>query len=520
MKGAPERILDHCSTYFSQDKFFHLGPVEKKHFERAVLKLGYMGERVLGFADFELPTDKYPIGYKFNDTEINFPLTGLRFVGLMSMIDPPRPTVPDAVAKCQSAGIRVIMVTGDHPITAVAIAKKVGIISSQSETIYDIAMRRNISATKLSYEEKAKCTAAVITGSELREMFQDELDKILMSYPEIVFARTSPQQKLKIVESLQRLGAIVAVTGDGVNDSPALKKADIGVAMGIAGSEVSKEAADMIILDDNFASIVTGIEEGRLIFDNLKKSIAYVLTSNVPEIVPFVLFVIIGIPQAISVMAIIVIDVGTDLWPAISLAYEAPEADIMSRMPRDPTVDKLVNNRLICLTYLQIGVMQSCAGLLTYFIMMAEHGFFYDRLIGIRDEWDAEQINDLVDSYGQEWTYEERKLLSRKGFSAFFLAIVVTQVADSLITKTRRLSLFQQGMTNWVLNFGLIFEILLSIFIVYCPGLNRALQFEPIPWYTILPAFPFAFLIVAYDEIRKYFIRMYPNGWIAKETYY
>merc|ERR1719295_1100858 len=231
-----------------------------------------------------LPEDKYPAGYPYDADEENFPLEGLRFVGLMSMIDPPRAAVPDAVLKCRSAGIKVIMVTGDHPITAKAIARSVGIISEGQETVEDIAARKGIPLSEVNPRE---ARAAVVHGGEIKDMDDKHMDEILLYHNEIVFARTSPQQKLIIVEGCQRMGAIVAVTGDGVNDSPALKKADIGVAMGIAGSDVSKQAADMILLDDNFASIVTGVEEGRLIFDNLKKSIAYTLTSNIPEISPF-----------------------------------------------------------------------------------------------------------------------------------------------------------------------------------------------------------------------------------------
>lgn len=176
-------------------------------------------------------------------------------------------------------------------------------------------------------------------------MNAEDLDAVIYYHNEIVFARTSPQQKLIIVEACQRRGEIVAVTGDGVNDSPALKRADIGVAMGISGSDVSKQAADMILLDDNFASIVVGIEEGRLIFDNLKKSIAYTLTSNLPEIMPFLCFVIFDIPLALGTIAILCIDILTDMMPAISLAYEKAESDIMSRIPRDPFEDRLVNKK-------------------------------------------------------------------------------------------------------------------------------------------------------------------------------
>jgi sodium/potassium-transporting ATPase subunit alpha len=223
------------------------------------------------------------------------------------------------------------MVTGDHPITAKAIAKGVGIISEGNETREDIAARLNIPVEEVADGE---AHAAVIHGSKLKDMNADDVREILKNHSEIVFARTSPQQKLIIVEGCQKLGSIVAVTGDGVNDSPALKKADIGVAMGIAGSDVSKQAADMILLDDNFASIVTGVEEGRLIFDNLKKSIAYTLTSNIPEISPFLMFILLSIPLPLGTVTILCIDLGTDLVPAISLAYEKAETDIMKRQER------------------------------------------------------------------------------------------------------------------------------------------------------------------------------------------
>ena len=292
------------------------------------------------------------------------------------------------------------MVTGDHPITAKAIAKAVGIISEGQETVEDIAQRLNIPVEQVN---PADAKACVVHGNDLKSMSPSEIDTLLRDHPEIVFARTSPQQKLIIVEGCQRQGAIVAVTGDGVNDSPALKKADIGVAMGIAGSDVSKQAADMILLDDNFASIVTGVEEGRLIFDNLKKSIAYTLTSNIPEITPFLMYLITDIPLPLGTITILCIDLGTDMVPAISLAYEKAENDIMKRRPRDPKHDRLVNERLISMAYGQIGMIQASAGFFVYLVIMAENGFWPSRLLGLRKSWESKTVNDLEDSYGQEW---------------------------------------------------------------------------------------------------------------------
>merc|ERR1712218_599211 len=517
MKGAPERILERCSTIVIDGTERPLTQDWKNAFETAYMQLGGLGERVLGFCDFMLPADKYPKGYPYDPDEENFPLSGLRFVGLMSMIDPPRAAVPDAVLKCRSAGIKVIMVTGDHPITAKAIARSVGIISDGQETVEDIAARKNIPVEEVNPRE---ARAAVIHGGEIKDLSEKALDEVLMYPSEIVFARPSPQQKLIIVEGCQRMGAIVAVTGDGVNDSPALKKADIGVAMGIAGSDVSKQAADMILLDDNFASIVTGVEEGRLIFDNLKKSIAYPLTSNIPEISPFLLFILADIPLPLGTVTILCIDLGTDMVPAISMAYEEAESDIMKRMPRNPFTDKLVNERLISVAYGMIGMIQASAGFFVYLVILAENGFWPSKLLGLREAWDSKAINDLQDSYGQEWTYRDRKILEYTCHTAFFVSIVVVQWADLIICKTRKLSVFQQGMKNMVMNFGLIFETVLAAFLCYCPGMDKGLKMSPLAINWWFPAIPFSLLIFVFDEIRKYLLRQNPGGWIEKETYY
>ncbi|PVD27594.1 hypothetical protein C0Q70_12758 [Pomacea canaliculata] len=518
MKGAPERILDCCSTVLINGEEQPVDDHFREVFSAAYLELGGLGERVLGFCDLYLPTEQFPPGFNFDPEGPNFPITGLRFVGLLSMIDPPRAAVPDAVSRCRSAGIKVIMVTGDHPITAKAIAKSVGIISEDSKTVEDIAAERGIPMEEV---DRRNARAAVIHGGDLRNMSPAQIDDVLRNHSEIVFARTSPQQKLLIVEGCQRLGQIVAVTGDGVNDSLLSRKLTlVRIAMGIAGSDVSKQAADMVLLDDNFASIVTGVEEGRIIFDNLKKTIAYTLTSNMPELIPFLMYIVLNIPLPLGTIPMLCIDLGTDMLPAISLAYETAESDIMKRSPRDPVNDKLVNERLVSRSYGQVGVVEAVGAFFTYFVVMGENGFWWDRLIGLRTEWESPAINNLVDSYGQEWTYVQRKRLEYTVYSAFFVSIVITQWADLIICKTRRLSLLQKGMKNHYLTFSLFFETGLAALLCYCPGMDKGLRMYPIRFFWWLPALPFSLGILLMDECRRYFLRRSPGGFVERQLYF
>mmetsp|Transcript_12653 Transcript_12653/g.39933 ORF Transcript_12653/g.39933 Transcript_12653/m.39933 type:complete len:1028 (-) Transcript_12653:686-3769(-) len=359
MKGAPERVILKCKYYLDNGVQKPIDDAWMATYNTAYEGLGSLGERVLGFAFKDMP-ESSDFVYKAKPSP-NFETDGLTFAGLFSLIDPPREGVPEAVAKCKRARIKVFMVTGDHAITAQAIAKSIGIID----------------------EEKWNAgKATVVNGDTIRD-WMDITDKeeqmakwdAALSHEQIVWARVSPAHKLLIVENAQRRGEIVAVTGDGVNDAPALKKGDIGVAMGIAGKDVSKEAADMILMDDNFASIVNGVEEGRLIFDNLKKSIAYTLTSNIPEIGPFLCFIVVQLPLPLSTVLILCVDLGTDMVPAISLAYEKKESDIMDRPPRNAATDRLVNRRLISFAYGQIGVMQALAGFYTYMVVLNDFGY-------------------------------------------------------------------------------------------------------------------------------------------------
>merc|ERR1712190_5206 len=351
---------------------------------------------------------------------------GLVFVGLYAMIDPPRPGVPDAVLKCQSAGIKVVMVTGDHPVTAKAIAGKVNIIAPGAETcVYDPNNKEEVMDEKYD--------AVVVAGHQLQaelNKFEEDRQSVetfwnrVLNKNNCVFARTSPQQKLLIVTAVQARGGIVAVTGDGVNDSPALKKADIGVAMGITGTDVAKEAADMILLDDNFASIVNGVEEGRIIFDNLKKSIAYTLSSNIPEIAPFLLFQTAAIPLPLSTVMILLVDLGTDLAPAISMAYEGREADIMQRKPRDPAINKLVTFRLISFAYLQIGMLQAIAGFYAYYTVLHGFGFRPGHLFGLDQHRifnDQRVVDKLRDGYYLWCMDPDRKVVIGKNAECIYL---------------------------------------------------------------------------------------------------
>eukprot|EP01125_Pyxidicula_operculata_P001158 TRINITY_DN1110_c0_g1_i1.p1 TRINITY_DN1110_c0_g1~~TRINITY_DN1110_c0_g1_i1.p1 ORF type:complete len:991 (-),score=157.05 TRINITY_DN1110_c0_g1_i1:104-3076(-) len=578
VKGAPDRVVKFCSKVITEEGDVELDKKWNKRIDNMCVELGSLGERVLGFCKLDLPKKKYPIGFKFDTDNVNFPVKGLTFVGLISLMDPPRDGVAEAVTKCQSAHIKVIMVTGDHPVTAKSIAKQVGII--REDDVDEIINEDHKPITK-SKENNTK--AVVISGGALKNMDEQQLQDVIRDYDEIVFARTSPQQKLIIVEACQKNGHIVAVTGDGVNDSPALKKANIGIAMGKAGSEVAKEAATMLLLDDNFASIIKGIEEGRILFDNLKKSIAYTLSSNIPELLPFLLYVLIDIPLPLSTVLILCIDLGTDMWPAISLAYENAESDIMRRKPRNLKTDNLVTSKLIAFSYLCIGVIQALASLYVYIVFMSYgnnnwNGFPPESLPGIGSSFinlpleelsicrvniipgqqsvigcarTVDELNNITNPIlfsGGNWTggitngnfvdycynAEHRSLhescgmsdvmtreeLLRTAQSAYFICIVMTQWFDVVICKTRRNSIFQQGMKNFWLNSGILFETALTCLLIYTPFLNPVLGTAPVSWMGWILPLPFCILIIVYDEVRRYFIRKYPHGWVHRHTYY
>lgn len=367
MTGAPEILIKNCTKWASDSGFHDIDDDFKDDFEQAYMHFGKDGRRVIGFCsiDFQAPSD-----IKFDSEEKNFPTDNLCFLGMAAIMDPPRPEVKGAIETCKSAGIKVFMVTGDHPVTAAAIARQIGLIAP-FEAVRQVSKEQveiHIENPTLEFKEED----CVICGDQLSSLTVAQWDSIAVR-SSMVFARTSPDQKLLIVEELQKRGEIVAVTGDGVNDAPALKRADIGIAMGKHGSEVAKQAADIVLMDDNFASIVKAIEYGRLLFANLRKTIAYTMTHMPPEIFQTIMNLIFGFPIGLTSLQVLSIDLGSELPPAISLAYETAESNLMQEPPRKRTA-KMVNWRLLVYCYVLMGSLFSATAWASYASVYVYHG--------------------------------------------------------------------------------------------------------------------------------------------------
>uniref|UniRef100_G3TZL1 Sodium/potassium-transporting ATPase subunit alpha n=1 Tax=Loxodonta africana TaxID=9785 RepID=G3TZL1_LOXAF len=499
MKEASERICDRCPEQLLDES-------KAQAFHTVYLELRGLGEHLPGFCHLYLPAHEFPETYSFDIDTMNFPTSNLCFVGILWS------TVPDAVTKCQSARIKVTMVTDDHLITAKAVVRSVGIISMNSKTVEDIAKCLNMAVEQV---KKWDAKAAVVTGTELKDMSPEELDELLANPSEIVFAQTSPQQKLIIVKCCQRLGAVVAVTGDGVNDSPALKKADIGIAMGTAGSDAAKDAGDMVLLDGNFASKVARVEEGHLIFDNLKKSISHMLSKNVALLCSYLIYIIGGLPLPIGTIATCFTDLGTDIIPSVALGYEKAESDIMNRK------DRLVNKPLTLYSYLHIGMIRAS---LTCHTRVHPNRpqlcFFFWAEVGMTVEWEKDHVNDLEDSYGQEWMRYQRLYLEWTGYTAFFVAIVA-QYSKLIIRKTQRSSIFQfEGLSNKVIWVEIASQIIIAFILSYGFGSVTALNFTALQARYWFVAVPYAIMIWVYDEVRKLFIGLSLGQWGRHQNSY
>lgn len=388
----------------------------------------------------------------------------LTFLGLVAMMDPPRQEVPEAIARCRQAGVRTIMITGDHPLTALAIARQIGLAPKESRA-----------------EPVGFCP--VIEGHQVERMSDEALRRLLTpahpGEPEPVFARMAPRHKMRVVSVLKDMGEVVAVTGDGVNDAPAIRKADIGIAMGIAGTDVAKETADMILLDDNFATIVNAIEEGRAVYANIRKFSTYVLASNVPEVVPYLAYGLFGIPLALTVPQILAVDLGTDMVPALALGAEKPDAGIMTIPPR-PRTERLMNLPLLLRAYVFLGLIEAGIAMGAFFLLLLTQGWTW----GMPLDWSDP--------------------LYKQATAATFAAIVVAQVANVFACRSDRVSLSQLGwFTNPLILWGIATELVVLAFIIYTPWGNAIFGTSPLPLWIFGPLALGAFALLFAEEGRK-----------------
>jgi calcium-translocating P-type ATPase len=446
LKGALEVVLARCRYGLADGIEVPLTADDADRHRRAHDTMAAQGLRVLAIAYRPVPADCRREALEED----------LVFAGLVGVDDPPRPEVPAAIAQCHRAGIRVVMITGDHPETARAVARQVGLVRSVRPRI--------------------------VTGDELRRLSDTQL-QLALDASEILFARIGADQKLRIVRALQQKNAVVAVTGDGVNDAPALKAADIGIAMGVTGTDVAKDAADMILLDDNFASIVNAIEEGRGVFDNIRKFLTYILTSNIPEIVPYLAFVAFGVPLPLTIVQILAVDLGTDIVPALGLGAEPPEHDVMDRPPR-PATHRLMDGALLARAYLFLGVIEAVAAMAAYFFVL-EAG-----------QW----------RWGQH--LDGASPLYRQATTACLTAIVLMQMVNVYLCRSDRASVVSRGLvSNRLIVLGLAVELGLILLIDYTPVGQVVFGTAPIGAEVWLFIVPFGAAMLALEESRKAVIR-------------
>lgn len=522
-KGAPDVLLSKCSRYMDE-----MGEIKKIDdaftalYSTVYEDFGGEGERVLGFAMLPLTT---PIKEELEDDpkyfekiRRDYTATGpsraqdLIFVGLVTLRDPPRKEVPQAVADCKSAGIKVVMVTGDHPITAAAIARNIGLIHYPTREV--LAKTRGIPPEAVPEDD---IKAVVIHGVKIPAMSTDDW-ATLVKKEEIVFARTSPEQKLLIVQKFTEAGNVVAMTGDGVNDSPALKQAAIGVAMGLNGSDVAREAADIVLLDDNFASIVIGVKEGRLLFANLKKSIAYTLAHLTPEVIPVLMWAFVGFPQAMGGILTLCIDLLTELAPASSFAFEVAESDIMKRPPRNPKTDKLVTVPLMFYSYFIAGAIETGVA---YFVIYQVFKFYeitFTELATSNNKYfTLTPDGPFTNNNGRVYSEGDQKRILKTVQGSWFLAVVICQAVHVWCCKTQKMSVFTHGIfsTNKYMNYGVVIAVCLGIFVVYTPGIQYVtLSYNPMSIPMFFAALIAIVALFGYSELRKAFSRNYPTHWL------
>lgn len=461
IKGAPREVLQLCSHIQLHGENRPLTNVLREEILTANDDYARSALRVLAFARRELP----PRSGSYTVERVEHELT---FLGLAAMMDPPRPEVAAAVKTCREAGIRMIMITGDYGLTAESMARRVGMLVSDNPQI--------------------------ITGAELDAMSDSELAGLLPN--EVIFARMAPEHKLRLVAAFQTRGDVVAVTGDGVNDAPALRKADVGIAMGITGTDVAKEASDMVITDDNFAAIVRAIEEGRAVFDNLRKFITYIFSSNIPEIVPFLLTATFQLPLALTVRQILAIDLGTDLFPALALGAEAPEPDVMKRPPRRRD-QKLIDSSLLTRAFLWLGLIEAALCFLGFaFVHSAFGGANWLPLPNI--DWS---------SLPGMWPIPPAQAAA-VAVTVFHAGVVMAQIGNAFACRTERNRGRELGwLSNRFLLVGVIIETVIILSLIYVPPLANAFDHAPLPPLFWIGLSLYGVVLYTFDWLRKALVR-------------
>jgi calcium-translocating P-type ATPase len=452
-KGAPLELLERCAAIRAEDGDRPLTDSDRVEVRAAFERYAAQGLRVLGFAQRHVA--------QFQDGTRELIESQLTFVGLAALEDPPRPEVKGAVASCTGAGIRIIVVTGDHGLTATAIAQDVGIVGGKP---------------------------TLIAGTDLDAMPQGRRDRLLRETSELIVARSNPETKLHLVDALRAQGHTVAMTGDGVNDAPALRRADIGVAMGRSGTDVAREAATMVLTDDNFASIVAAVEEGRVVYDNIRKFITYIFVHAIPEIVPFLVYALAGgaIPLPLTALQILAIDLGTDTVPALALGREPAEPGTMARAPR-PREAGIISRAMLARAWLRLGALEA---------LLVMGGFF---LVLLTAGW------SLGDATGPGTALHHAYL---QATTMTWAGIVACQMGAAFAVRTSHASLREVGvLSNRYLLRGVAFAIAFAAAIIYAPALQSIFQTAPLPARDLLVLVCFPLIVWGSDELWRWWRR-------------
>ncbi|WP_063910934.1 cation-translocating P-type ATPase [Nocardia nova] len=456
VKGAPETVVPLCTAELAPDGTTRpLTERRRAEVLAAVDARAHDGYRMLAIADRPLsagrPDPATPAAAE----------TDLTLLAVVSIVDPPRREVPGAVTRCRTAGIRIIVITGDHGATAAAVARQVGIVHG---------------------------TPAIVTGPELDAMSEAQLDDLLAGADEVIFARSSPEAKLRIADALRATGHVVAMTGDGANDAPALRRADIGIAMGRSGTDVAREASTMVLTDDDFATIAAAVESGRRVYDNIRKFIFYIFAHATPEVLPFLVFALSGgaVPVPLTVPLLLTFDVGTETLPALALGRERAEPGIMRRPPR-PRGEPVIRRRMLLRAWLFLGLICAVLALAGFFAVLISAGWHPGDPTG--------PGSALHHAY-------------RQAVTMLFVGMVAGQIGTAFAARTERASLRSIGVfSNPMLLWGIGFELVLTAVVVYVPPLQDVLGTAALAPWMIAFVVPFPFIVWGCDEVYRWVLR-------------